>query len=251
MTQYELLSALANNAELDLVDPRIDFLGDGCDHDNYLVDGRFVMRVPKSDEVGQRLATEVALLSMLRDAPIDVPRPIGPLRSSVLPWPYCIYGYLEGVEGDLAKHIDIEYAVRAFGQMIAYVHQIPVQRAQSAGLLLEDDAKSRVVVHNDLWGEHILIDPQSGRVTGVIDWADACIGDPARDYAGLLGWLGESFLVRVLESGGISFDDNDLERARAFTLDAGLESIALGRQMGKPRWVSSGEAALKNCRASI
>ena len=37
------------------------------------------------------------------------------------------------------------------------------------------------LTHADLLPEHILIDPANGRLTGVIDWADMQIGDPAGD----------------------------------------------------------------------
>src|SRR5436190_18532830 len=134
MVQDQIIRTLANEAGLGLVDPPIAFLGDGCDHHNYIVDGRFVMRVPKSDAVGKRLETEVAFLSMLHDAPINVPRPIGPLHSSVLRRPYCMYGYLPGIEGDLAEHVDIKHATHALGQMIAYLHRIPVEQAEALGL---------------------------------------------------------------------------------------------------------------------
>lgn len=40
------------------------------------------------------------------------------------------------------------------------------------------------LIHNDLSAPHLLV--RDGRLAGVIDWADACIGDPARDYAWLL-----------------------------------------------------------------
>ena len=214
------------------------------------------------------------------------PGPLVPLQSSATPLPFSIYPYLQGVEGDVADHVDIEYAARVLGQLIAYLQGFPVPEALSVGLPEVDDAiesslslaqrrartipdvvarlssdamdpsalrrtERRVVLHDDLWSEHILIDPESGRVTAVIDWADAAIGDPARDYAGLLAWFGEDFLVQALESGGILFDSSDLARARFFALTAGVNSIALGRQMNKPRWVTSGERALKNTGGAI
>ncbi|KAJ5253467.1 hypothetical protein N7505_012130 [Penicillium chrysogenum] len=43
------------------------------------------------------------------------------------------------------------------------------------------------LVHNDIKGEHILICPQSGRITGILDWADAGIGNAAVDIAGASG----------------------------------------------------------------
>src|SRR5262249_24820792 len=148
--------------------------------------------------------------------------------------------YLEGVEGDIAEHIDIEHAAHVLGRMLAYMHRLPVDEVKALGVPVEGNpiedslelarrraatipdvtarlrrdaldtgglrpAQTQVLAHNDLWGEHSLIDPQLGRVTGIIDWADACIGDPASDYGGLLAWLGESFLVRALEAGGVHF----------------------------------------------
>jgi len=56
------------------------------------------------------------------------------------------------------------------------------------------------LIHADLAPEHILCDPQSGRLTGIIDWEDACTGDPALDFAGLLDTGGEAFVHRVLEA---------------------------------------------------
>jgi aminoglycoside phosphotransferase (APT) family kinase protein len=49
---------------------------------------------------------------------------------------------------------------------------------------------SPTLVHNDIKGEHILVDPQSGRITGILDWADAGIGNPAVDIAGLVLTVG-------------------------------------------------------------
>jgi aminoglycoside phosphotransferase (APT) family kinase protein len=41
------------------------------------------------------------------------------------------------------------------------------------------------LVHADLAPEHLLADPVTTRLTGVIDFEDAQIGDPAIDFAGL------------------------------------------------------------------
>jgi aminoglycoside 2''-phosphotransferase len=54
-----------------------------------------------------------------------------------------------------------------------------------------------VLIHRDLGIEHVLLEP-GGRLAGVIDWGDAAIGDPAIDFAGLLGGLGEAFARQVI-----------------------------------------------------
>jgi aminoglycoside phosphotransferase (APT) family kinase protein len=52
-----------------------------------------------------------------------------------------------------------------------------------------------VLVHGDLKGEHLLID--QGRVSGVLDWTDAELGDPATDVAGLAIAIGADAVEHV------------------------------------------------------
>jgi aminoglycoside phosphotransferase (APT) family kinase protein len=56
-------------------------------------------------------------------------------------------------------------------------------------------------VHGDLFDEHLLLD-DAGCVSGIIDWGDACLADPALDFAGLYAWLGEEFVRQVLDHYG-------------------------------------------------
>ncbi len=51
-----------------------------------------------------------------------------------------------------------------------------------------------VFSHNDLGIEHVLIDPVTWTVTGVLDWSDAAIVDPARDFGLVYRDLGEAAL---------------------------------------------------------
>jgi aminoglycoside phosphotransferase (APT) family kinase protein len=61
---------------------------------------------------------------------------------------------------------------------------------------------SPTLVHNDIKGEHILVDPQSGRITGILDWADAGIGNPAVDIAGLVLTVGNDLAKRIAREVG-------------------------------------------------
>ncbi|AZK94673.1 phosphotransferase family protein [Streptomyces tsukubensis] len=53
-----------------------------------------------------------------------------------------------------------------------------------------------VLLHNDLKGEHLLIG-DDGEITGVLDWTDAALGDPAEDIAGLAISIGAPAAVRA------------------------------------------------------
>jgi aminoglycoside phosphotransferase (APT) family kinase protein len=65
-----------------------------------------------------------------------------------------------------------------------------------------DDDHPLVFSHNDLGIEHILTDPGTPAVTGVIDWGDAAIVDPAYDFGLLFRDLGPAALVAALDGYG-------------------------------------------------
>jgi aminoglycoside phosphotransferase (APT) family kinase protein len=53
-------------------------------------------------------------------------------------------------------------------------------------------------IHQDLSPEHVLANPETGQLTGIIDWTDVMLGDPARDFVFLVAWRGWSFTEEVL-----------------------------------------------------
>lgn len=77
------------------------------------------------------------------------------------------------------------------------------------------------LIHRDLCPEdHIYCDPGYQTLTGVIDWEDASIGDPAMDFVGLLGLGGRPFVEKVLSAYQGSLGASFWHRA-AFYLDIG------------------------------
>lgn len=59
------------------------------------------------------------------------------------------------------------------------------------------DAPLRVI-HHDISPEHLLADAQTGRLVGILDWTDAILGDPARDFMPLVTFGGWPFVDQVL-----------------------------------------------------
>ena len=53
------------------------------------------------------------------------------------------------------------------------------------------------MIHSDICSDHILWDGRS--VTGIIDWADARISDPAADFGGLIMSYGKRFARHAME----------------------------------------------------
>jgi aminoglycoside phosphotransferase (APT) family kinase protein len=56
------------------------------------------------------------------------------------------------------------------------------------------------LVHQDLSPEHVIVDAATGQVTGILDWTDTILGDPARDFVFLVTWRGWDFAEEVLRS---------------------------------------------------
>jgi len=54
------------------------------------------------------------------------------------------------------------------------------------------------LIHQDLSTDHVIVDPVTGRLRGVIDWTGAMLGDAARDFVFLVAWQGWHFAEEVL-----------------------------------------------------
>lgn len=56
------------------------------------------------------------------------------------------------------------------------------------------------LLHADVSPDHVLVDADRHALTGIIDWSDVCIGDPARDFIYLYEDWGGDFLALTLEA---------------------------------------------------
>lgn len=97
-----------------------------------------------------------------------------------------------------------------------------------------------VFCHNDLGAEHVLVDPGTAAVTGVIDWSDAAVTDPAADFARLYRDLGPDVARQVLAYYDRDWDAADQERTVFLARCALLEDIAFGARTGSRRYVDAG-----------
>jgi aminoglycoside phosphotransferase (APT) family kinase protein len=88
-------------------------------------------------------------------------------------------------------------------------------------------AAPRVLIHADISGDHLLVD-DTGRLCGVIDFADALIADPALDFAGVLNHLGWRDLERVLAHYTGVVDDGAMERTRFYIRIAPIFQVTFG-----------------------
>jgi aminoglycoside phosphotransferase (APT) family kinase protein len=182
-------------------------IDDGFDFTVVLVDERWVVRIPRRSQVVEALELEIALLPVLaRALPVEVPCFELVSREP----PFVVYPFIAGQplvdeDGDgVRAFLDALHAVQT--DVLPRADWVAAYRRQCGEFerlvfpLLDADECRRAralfsevetltgfdpcVIHADLGAEHLLV--RDGRLAGVIDWADARVGDPALDYAWLV-----------------------------------------------------------------
>ncbi|MEV6123221.1 aminoglycoside phosphotransferase family protein [Streptomyces sp. NPDC052077] len=93
-----------------------------------------------------------------------------------------------------------------------------------------------VLVHRSLSGEHLVV-RADGRVRGVLGWADAVLGDPAEDIAGLAASVGSPAAVRAATLAGYGARSclRGLWLARCDTVVQLADALAGGPAAAPPR----------------
>ena len=99
-------------------------------------------------------------------------------------------------------------------------------------------APRRVLAHADLGAEHLL--EREGTLTGVIDWSDAAITDPALDFARLHRDFGPGFLADVLRAYR-PLPPPSMARIEFFARCAALDDLAFGRATGRREYAANAE----------
>lgn len=264
---------------------RTELLGAGWDFQVFEVDARWLFRFPKRETSVAKLNMEHKLLSGLGEwvsQPVpDYEYFYESDESSIRP--FAGYRKLPGISGDNSKKVDRHRVARQMGEFLSRLHTYPVGKAREAGVpeapdlvaqwreksceqlrrlnglnvnrgllrrFLENDTPASFqgqpgLAHSDLYAEHILIDTCSGEVSGVIDWGDAVIADPAIDFACLYAWYGESWLEKVLGHYTGTLDAEVISRSRYLMACRAIHNITLGRDMGHVQWVEDGYATLE------
>lgn len=184
-------------------------IDDGFDFRVLAVDGSWIFRFARREGVVAALEREVDFLPLIASAlPVEVPR----FEYVSSEPPFVVYRLIQG-EPLAGEDAD---GVRAFLRALHAVDapSLPLEaedwietyrrqcdgfvdlvfplldsqtRAQAEALFAEVETLGGfepAFIHADLGAEHMLV--RDGLLVGVIDWGDACIGDPALDYAWLL-----------------------------------------------------------------
>ena len=102
-----------------------------------------------------------------------------------------------------------------------------------------------VLVHCDLGVEHLLAD-DGGFVTGMLDFEEASLGDPAIDFVGLQIAFGEDVVRDVVARYGGPPDPGFRERLRFYCWMGSVHAILYGLDEGDDTIVADGINGLRN-----
>jgi len=234
-------------------------IDDGWDFKILILDGTWVLRIPRSELSADELEKEIGLLPALTPAlPVEIPRFDQVSRDPL----YVVYRM---IRGEPLEHEDPD-GVRAFLDALHSFDPsgLEVPRPDWVGIyrrhvedwrlvvltLLDADERTRAeallgeietlrgfepaLVHCDLGPSHLLC--RDGELVGVIDWGDARIGDPAIDYAWLLNGPFPTWDV----------DDELRRRARIYHRLGPWFEVEYGLQTEQPARVETGLAGIRS-----
>ncbi len=243
--------------------------GDGWDNVTELVEGRWVDRTPRRPATVAPLLRETRLLPRIAPLlPIPVPEPVvledDPLRvrhrlvpgSSVPPATLpaaageAVGRFLRALHRLPTADLGLpgEDVVRAdrLGWLdrfsVDVVPRLPATARPAASELLGAlrDAPTGTLVHGDLGPEHLLLD--DGQVSGIIDWGDTQLGDPAIDLAWTAHGTPDEFRDALVAAYSPTADE--LARARRWHQLGPWFEVPYGLDEGLPNYVESGLAGV-------
>lgn len=102
-----------------------------------------------------------------------------------------------------------------------------------------------VFCHQDVRDDHVMVAPESGLVTGLIDWSDAVLGDPALDLATVLTDFGPEVHERVVAGYAVPLEEGWADRVRHVARRRMVEDLAYRARTGDHRGAERTAATLR------
>jgi aminoglycoside phosphotransferase (APT) family kinase protein len=229
--EARLLAAVAKISPLPVPEPVFTVAEQGC-LAYFKLPGRPLLDIPRRQwpaNCASIAATLGELLTTMHAVPVD--RMAGLVEADNLPL-------------DEWRHEAAENYATVAGQ-------VPVKHRQAVAVFLDASAPDHrytlVFSHNDLGIEHVLVDPATWAVTGIIDWSDAAIVDPAYDFGLLYRDLGPEALDAALHSYRTDINDagSIAQRAAFYARCSVFEDLAYGIETGRDKYLNKSLAAME------
>jgi aminoglycoside 2''-phosphotransferase len=135
--------------------------------------------------------------------------------------------------------LDIRQRVKDRIYPLLLKHQIQWAENLFDGILSDPESFEYrpALIHGDLAPYHILFDQDQHKITGVIDFGVAGIGDPASDIGSLITCYGENFVARMKAT--YPNIEIFLPRARFYAQSIELQWVLLGLETGETFWFTA------------
>jgi aminoglycoside phosphotransferase (APT) family kinase protein len=231
----------------------------GTDNAIYRLGDGLSVRLPRRrDRAAGSLDKEFEWLPKLAPLlPLPVPRPVARgAPGEGYPHEWAVYTWLDGEDAATAS-LDIPRAAVDLAELVAALRRIdptagpapagrggplrPRDQATRAGIAALADAidatavtavweealaapewdRPPVWIHGDLDARNLLV--RDGQITGVLDWASACVGDPACDVKA--AWAVLDAETRPIFRELLEIDDATWARARGWALSQAMIAL--------------------------
>lgn len=215
--------------------PRFAYVADGADADAFPVvgypklPGVPLVEMPAAAIAPERLAAQIGqFLTALHRFPADRAAACGVPNASPESW-------------------RAQYAAMRVELRMLFPRMTPPERARTESLFaayLDNPAHFQfapVLLHRDLGGDHLLLDPRTGDLAAVIDWGDVSIGDPAQDFCGLPA----AWLPALLVGYGGAVDATFADRVAFYRSLGPYHTLVFGLRTGGAHFIGQGLTELR------
>lgn len=274
-----LLRDLLVSQHPDLASQPITTVGEGWDNAIYKLGDGLALRLPRRAQAARLIEHEQRWLPILAER-LPLPIPV-PVRTGTpegrFPWHWSVVPWLDGDTVDRTAMRPLEGAV--FGAFLRSLHVPPpsdapanphrdvpltkkapdvrarlerigervpegVTRIWKDGLASAFDVEP-TWIHGDLHARNVLV--ADGAISGIIDWGDICVGDPATDLASFWTVLPtREARLRAMKAYG-PLSGATLCRARAWAAFFGIILLDTGLT-DHPQHAAMGAAILRRLR---
>ncbi len=155
-----------------------------------------------------------------------------------------------GAQPDTLRRLDVAHRGRQIAERLGQCRRAGIIDNLQPWLAMIDEvpsswvAGSSTLVHGDLYARHLLVD-DAGYPSGVIDWGDVHLGDPAIDLAIAHGFLPPSAHAVFRETYG-PIDEDTWRMARFKALHSAIMILVYGHDTGDDDLLSEGRTALRH-----
>ena len=267
----------------------IEILGSGADSAAYLVNSKWVVRIPQNGNARQALLKEIQVLPVLAQTlTVKIPdfevmdtnhqeclfsiykiirgQTLSPelffslnqdVQESLIRELFDFLEQLHAVTLATVPALKVEASIGAYNPLQRHFHREledlltrdEVQKIERLYQVFEADQRNQLlmpsVIHSDLKPAHVLVNDSSGHLSGVLDWGDACLGDPDFDFACVQIFFGSEFLLRLLSLAPQSDRERVLRKTPFFILVRALQDVIFSKNRHDQRSVTMGLCKLR------